>query len=69
MPVVEGVEWEPCDSVAQLEFSPDGRRLAVVEQFGKSRAVVIDQVAGKNYLGVGSLVFDPIGEHLAYLAT
>jgi len=66
--VVDGEEWEPCHGVQELAFSPDGKRLAGIEDLGKSSAVVVDRVAGKPYLGIGALVFDSTGAHLAYLA-
>jgi Tol biopolymer transport system component len=70
-PVVDGVEIKTYVAAGMyLTFSPDGKRLAYAASQGLQgpQFVVVDDVAGKEYDGIGSdsLRFSPDGQHFAY---
>lgn len=64
--VVDGTEGKKYNTVGNLIFSPDMKRIAY--QAGE-RAVVVDGVEGKQYGGINGLVFGPDFNHLAYVAS
>jgi WD40-like Beta Propeller Repeat len=70
-PVLDGVEQKRYfASGMYLCFSPDGRRLAYAAAHGpeKGQFVVVDEIAGKEYDGIGtdSLRFSPDSQRIAY---
>ena len=56
-------------SEGAVVFSPDSRRVAHVSRHGDAWRIVVNGVAGKNYLQVGTPVFSPDSQRVAYTAT
>jgi len=68
--VVDGVEGELHDGVAEMQFSPDSGRFTYVAQDGDQEAVVVDGERQRTFdaIGGGSLVFSPNSRRLGYIA-
>jgi hypothetical protein len=69
--IVGGEPLGPYGEVAELQWSPDGGRLAyIVGDAGKiERSVVVDTKRGPAYLDVRDLAFSPDSVRLAYVAS
>jgi hypothetical protein len=68
--VLDGVQGKIFDSLSDVRFSPDGKRLACVAQRGNRSMVVIDGVEQGQYdrVEAGSLSFSGDGRHVAWVA-
>lgn len=68
--VVSGQKLTTYENLAEVVFSPDGKRLAYMAQKGQKWHVVLDgqEQAPFDALGEGTLMFSPDGKHLAYAA-
>jgi len=68
--LVDGQKQKTYDNLAQVVFSPDGKRLAYMAQTGQKWRVVLDgqEQTAFDALGEGTLLFSPNGKHLAYTA-
>ena len=69
--VVDNAETVGYGSVANLLFSPDGKRMAYVAGRDKSTFIVVDGVEGKDFDGgivAETIAFSPDGKHIAYEA-
>jgi hypothetical protein len=69
--VVGGEPMGPYGDVAELQWSPDGGRLAFIagEPAKFERSVVVDSKRGPSHLDVRGLRFSPDGSRLAYVAS
>jgi hypothetical protein len=67
--VVGGEPMGPYGDIAELQWSPDGGRLAFIagEPAKFERSVVVDSKRGPSYLDVRGLRFSPDGSRLAYI--
>jgi len=68
--IIDGQKQKAYDNLAELAFSPDGKRLAYMAQSGQQWRVVLDgqEQPAFDALGEGTLLFSPDGKHLAYAA-
>ena len=68
--LLDGQKQKAYDNLAELAFSPDGKRLAYMAQSGPQWRVVLDGQEQPPFdaLGEGTLLFSPDGKHLAYAA-
>ena len=60
-------EYKGYDAVADVAFSPDGRRLGLIVKAGKDWRAVIDAQEGPPYAGSGQLVYSPDGKRVAHV--
>jgi hypothetical protein len=69
--IVGGEPMGPYGDVAELQWSPDGGRLAFIagEPAKFERAVIVDAKRGPTFLDVRGLRFSPDSTRLAYVAT
>ncbi len=68
--IVDGQKLKTYDNLAEVVFSPEGKRLAYMAQSGQKWRVVLDGQEQPLFdaLGEGTLMFSPDGKHLAYAA-
>ena len=68
--IVGRQQWKPFDSVRQILFSPDNKRLAGLVVSGSTELVVVNNREGRIFdrVGGGTLVFSPDGKRLGYIA-
>jgi Tol biopolymer transport system component len=66
--VIDGVESNPYDSVFDIKFAPDQKRVIYTARLNHRSVVVVDGVEGKKYDWAGWTTFSPDGKHYAYQA-
>lgn len=68
--IVGRQRWKPFDSVRQILFSPDNKRLAGIVVSGGAELVVVNNREGRIFdrVGGGTLTFSPDGSRLGYIA-
>lgn len=68
--IVGRQRWKSFDSVRQILFSPDNKRLAGVVVSGGAELVVVNNREGRIFdrVGGGTLAFSPDGSRLGYIA-
>lgn len=68
--IVGRQRWKPFDSVRQILFSPDNKRLAGIVVSEGAELVVVNNREGRIFdrVGGGTLVFSPDGSRLGYIA-
>lgn len=66
--VVDGKDGPPVDEIfsADMQFSPDGKRLAYRVRVGEKQAYVVDGAVGPPQDAVGGFTFSPDGSRFGY---